>query len=56
MKNLLKDCDAPDSERAGAASAEDYYWAVRFAVSRAVTAIQGSLAELLAVGHRLRNL
>lgn len=49
LKNLLKDCDVAGSERAGAASAEDYYWAVRFAVSRAVTAIQGSLAELLAL-------
>ena len=50
LKNLLKDCEVAGSERAGAASAEDYHWAVRFAVSRAVTAIQGSLAELLAVG------
>ena len=50
MKSLLKDCDAPGSEITGAASAEDYYWAVRFAVSRAVTAIQGSLAELLSLG------
>ena len=50
LKNLLRDCDAPDSDRAGVASTEDYYWAVRFAVSRAVTAIQGSLAELLALG------
>jgi hypothetical protein len=50
LKNLLEDCDVAGSERAGAANAEDYYWAVRFAVSRAVTAIQGSLAELLAVG------
>ncbi|MCX6567137.1 MAG: hypothetical protein NTW38_12095 [Candidatus Aminicenantes bacterium] len=50
MKNLLKDCDAPDSEYSGTARAEDYYWAIRFAVSRVVTAIQGSLAELLAMG------
>lgn len=50
LENLLKDCDVVGSERAGAASPEDYYWAVRFAVSRAVAAIQGSLAELLALG------
>ncbi|MBN2001543.1 hypothetical protein JW935_28635 [candidate division KSB1 bacterium] len=50
LKSLLRECDAPGSEPSGAASAEDYYWAVRFAVSRAVTAIQGSLAELLALG------
>ena len=50
LKSLLKSFDAPWSERAGATNTEDYYWAVRFAVSRAVTAIQGSLAELLALG------
>jgi hypothetical protein len=50
LANLLKDCDEPTSVRPDAAKPEDYYWAIRFAVSRAVSAIQGSLAEMLALG------
>ena len=50
LAKLLEDCDDPTSERPGKAKPDDYYWAVRFAVSRAVSAIQGSLAEMLALG------
>ena len=50
LAKLLEDCDDPASKRPGKARPEDYYWAVRFAVSRAVAAIQGSLAEMLALG------
>jgi len=50
LAKLVEDCGHIASEQTGAARPEEYYWAVRFAVSRAVSAIQGSLAEMLALG------
>lgn len=50
LARLVEDSDDIASERVGSARPEDYYWAIRFAVSRAVSAIQGSLAEMLALG------
>ena len=50
LAKLVEDCGDIASEQIGAARPEEYYWAVRFAVSRAVSAIQGSLAEMLALG------
>ena len=48
IAKLVDDCGANGPQGPEPARAEDQYWAIRFAVFRAVTAIQGSLAEMLA--------
>lgn len=50
LAKLVEDNGSIDPERPEAARALDHYKAIRFTLFRAVAAIQGSLAEMLALG------